>query len=148
MRNQVASVKTCAACGRSLPVNAFGRQGKGRRAWCKDCSNRYSRAYRRRNESVRARDRARQKLPHRQALARKLAKRWRIDNPEAARAHDRLNSAVRYGKLKRFPCEICGRRKVHAHHRDYSKPLDVRWLCPRHHYQAHGLNPRDRRPAK
>lgn len=40
--------------------------------------------------------------------------------------------AVKSGKLRRQPCEVCGER-AEAHHPDYAKPLDVRWLCRRHH---------------
>lgn len=37
-------------------------------------------------------------------------------------------------------CAKCGATKwvLHAHHRDYMKPLDVIWLCPKHHHEAHG----------
>lgn len=35
-------------------------------------------------------------------------------------------------------CEVCGRtRNVDAHHDDYAKPLDVRWLCRSHHRKLH-----------
>ncbi|KKK91601.1 hypothetical protein LCGC14_2711310 [marine sediment metagenome] len=38
--------------------------------------------------------------------------------------------AVHSGQLMREPCEKCGSTKmVEAHHDDYSRPLDVRWLC-------------------
>jgi hypothetical protein len=36
-----------------------------------------------------------------------------------------------------MPCEVCGDPQTHAHHDDYSKPLDVRWFCPRHHREEH-----------
>ncbi len=52
-------------------------------------------------------------------------------------AHQRAYSAIRYGKLEKKPCEVCGSNVVHAHHDDYSKPLDVRWLCPKHHSEHH-----------
>lgn len=50
--------------------------------------------------------------------------------------------AIKRGDLTPQPCEVCGespvahdgRRAVHAHHDDYGKPLDVRWLC----YPCHG----------
>jgi ribosomal protein S27AE len=41
------------------------------------------------------------------------------------------------GRLIRQPCEVCGEKKVEAHHDDYDKPLDVRWLCPAHHAETH-----------
>lgn len=48
-----------------------------------------------------------------------------------------LRGAVKAGKIKRQPCEVCGTSKVEGHHDDYSKPLDVRWLCPTHHRAIH-----------
>ena len=45
--------------------------------------------------------------------------------------------AVKAGRLVRQPCEVCGALEVEAHHDDYSKPLDVRWLCPEHHRTHH-----------
>ncbi len=49
--------------------------------------------------------------------------------------------AVRSGKIFEQPCEICGSKKVEAHHDDYLKPLDVRWLCRKHHNEHHKNNP-------
>lgn len=52
-------------------------------------------------------------------------------------------SSVRHAKLKgkiKRPdtCENCGKDgKLHAHHEDYSLPLDVVWLCPKCHKQRH-----------
>ncbi len=56
--------------------------------------------------------------------------------------------AIYYGVLIPEPCEICGafgkndkgKRKVHAHHDDYNKPLNVRWLCEEHHREWHRHN--------
>lgn len=42
------------------------------------------------------------------------------------------------GTLIRLPCEICGTDKdVQAHHDDYNRPLEVRWLCRKHHKEHH-----------
>lgn len=61
-------------------------------------------------------------------------KNWIDRNPEKHAAHTAVRSALRSGKLVRQPCEKCGStHRVHAHHDDYSKPLEVRWLCPEHH---------------
>lgn len=46
-------------------------------------------------------------------------------------------NAVSRGTLIKAPCEVCGTDRVHAHHDDYSKPLEVRWLCPLHHRHIH-----------
>lgn len=35
----------------------------------------------------------------------------------------------RRGKLVRRPCALCGSADSQMHHEDYSKPLDVTWLC-------------------
>ena len=45
--------------------------------------------------------------------------------------------AIKKGKLFRKPCVICGELKVQAHHEDYDKPLEVRWLCNKHHRARH-----------
>jgi hypothetical protein len=54
-----------------------------------------------------------------------------------ARARGITSAAIRAGKLVREPCAVCGEEKVDAHHDDYSKPLDVLWLCRLHHNRRH-----------
>jgi hypothetical protein len=55
------------------------------------------------------------------------------DAQRRAAARRKLNLYVYYGKIKKLPCEVCGASHVEAHHPDYSKPLEVEWLCPEHH---------------
>ena len=57
--------------------------------------------------------------------------------PERVKARDIVKSALRSGKIKQEKCEVCGDQNSHAHHDDYSKPLEIRWLCPKHHRQRH-----------
>lgn len=64
-------------------------------------------------------------------------KRGRHGTAEQKRARDVVFRAKRNGTLKPQPCEVCRDEEVHAHHDDYSKPLEVRWLCRRHHGQTH-----------
>ena len=48
------------------------------------------------------------------------------------KAHD----AVAAAGLTPQPCEKCRAARTVAHHDDYDKPLEVRWLCPSHHAYA------------
>lgn len=52
-------------------------------------------------------------------------------------AHYAVAAAVKDGRLTRLPCEVCGAQPAEAHHDDYLKPLDVRWLCSAHHHGFH-----------
>ena len=96
-------------------------------------------------------DRRRNQLPHRRAgrvaynqtnaglaVHDKATRRQRAISPEKYKARTAVGNAVRDGRLAKMPCEVCGISKVQAHHDDYSKPLDVRWLCQRHHREAEG----------
>jgi DNA-binding XRE family transcriptional regulator len=66
----------------------------------------------------------------------------RVKTPEAILARSAVARALRRGDFHRLPCEVCGSPKSHAHHEDYSKPLEVRWLCEEHHIAAHREYPR------
>lgn len=57
--------------------------------------------------------------------------------PEKMLAKTKVWEAIRKGLLKKEPCVVCGEIKVHGHHPDYSKPLEVIWLCHTHHKQLH-----------
>jgi hypothetical protein len=54
--------------------------------------------------------------------------------------------AFKLGNLVRKRCEICGRENAQAHHDDYSKPLEVRFLCGLHHRRFHLGLPYDYEP--
>ena len=62
---------------------------------------------------------------------------WKSKNPEKAKAHKTVENAIKAGKLIRRPCEECGAPKAQAHHEDYSKPLEVKWLCAKDHRKRH-----------
>lgn len=68
--------------------------------------------------------------------AKKHARR-RITDEQKAKIAARLvvTHAIESGRLLRGDCEVgvdCEGR-IEAHHDDYSRPLDVRWLCRKHH---------------
>lgn len=131
--------KKCFKCGRlkSLdefykhPVMADGHLGK-----CKECTKidvRANRAakldYYRKYDIERGN---RQTAEYR----KECCKKW----PNAHKARSLVARAIKTKKLFREPCEICGNTDVHAHHDDYAKPLNIRWLCVAHHSQWHKEN--------
>jgi hypothetical protein len=63
-------------------------------------------------------------------------KKWKKDHPEQTLAIAIVNRAIRSGELIREKCEKCN-DMGEAHHEDYSKPLEVRWLCHKHHVKEH-----------
>ena len=82
------------------------------------------------------------------------AKKQRLENPDFVRLRDRMNHwkyrerrltngkvqwALESGKLiKSLKCEVCDCESfLYGHHDDYSKPLEVRWVCKECHYKIH-----------
>jgi hypothetical protein len=63
--------------------------------------------------------------------------KWDANNRDKRRAQKTVENALVWGRMTRKPCERCGADKAHAHHENYSKPLEVMWLCPKHHRQRH-----------
>ena len=115
---------------------ADGHLGK-----CKECTRADVSANRaKRIDKYRAYDVARAKTPKRQKLAMRVMREYRRGNPERYTANTAVNNAIRDGRLVKQPCEVCGRLDVHGHHDDYTKPLEVRWLCPVHHKEHHERN--------
>ncbi len=64
---------------------------------------------------------------------------WRLSNgTEKDNVRRKLLYHVQNGNIKRGKCEICAETKdIEGHHFDYSKPLDVIWLCTVHHKAVH-----------
>jgi hypothetical protein len=131
--------KTCFKCKRELALTEFyvhPQMGDGRLNKCKECTKRdVSENYRANVEHYVAYEKARQQTPERRAKQRAYVRRRPTEKRAANIA---AGNAIRDGRLIRQPCEVCGSEPAQAHHDDYSKPLDVRWLCRKHHLEHHG----------
>jgi hypothetical protein len=148
-------VKVCFKCGEPKPLDAFYRHpmmADGHLGKCKECAradvikNRLDKI-----DHYRSFDKLRASLPHRVAARKEYAqtangkaarrrarkKSWR-KFPERRTATLAVGNAIRDGRLIRQPCMFCG-AWAQAHHPDYSRPLDVVWLCHQHHLEAHRL---------
>ena len=134
--------KTCSKCRRVLPLHEFYA---GETSWCKSCRRQqsldYYYAHRERclqaaKEWQRAHpDRVRvyhKNLPTEVKTGYTTRHRWK--HPERAYARSAVTHALNAGRLVRGPCEVCeATERIEAHHDDYGKPLEVRWLCHEHH---------------
>ena len=148
--------KVCRSCFKEKPLSEFYRHKQmfdGYLNKCKECTKSRVTAHRNDNiEAAREYDRKRSKQSHRLKANREnskqyrdsgrhaeVNKRYRVENPEKYRAHNILNNATRDGKIKKpYKCKACKKRRVlHGHHDDYSKPLDVDWLCAQCHKDHH-----------
>lgn len=133
--------KACRDCGLVKPLDEFyvhRMMLDGHLNKCKNCVR--QRVRRRANanrERIRAAGREYAKRPESLARAVANARLWRARGPAARAAHVAVGRALRTGRLKRGRCEVCKSLRVHAHHDDYLKPLEVRWLCAEHHRKWH-----------
>lgn len=148
--------KVCFKCHQEKPITDFYKHpmmGDGHLNKCKECTRADVRSnYRDKIDYYKAYDQRRamrddrvaarasyQKTPAgKEAVARarrKTTKRY----PRAKWATSAVSHALRDKKLIRpLVCEVCKEEKrLHAHHDDYAKPLDVRWLCTTCHRDWH-----------
>lgn len=127
--------KICTKCTVEQPLSEFYNTSNK----CKTCTkfdvreNRLAKI-----DYYREYDRLRASMPHRKELAKRVQTEWKAEHPGRRKANVIVGNAVRDGKLTPLPCLVCG-RKAEAHHPNYDAPLDVVWLCPPHHKQAHAL---------
>lgn len=139
-------MKNCNTCGTETPLDGFY---KGM-AKCKECHKatvhaRYTENMKDPIWRERELDRQREKADRHRSEGRKPSKDatkrggtlWQQRNRVKRSAHLKVQSAVICKKMFKQPCEVCGELKVDAHHDDYERPLDVRWLCRKHHMEHH-----------
>jgi hypothetical protein len=79
----------------------------------------------------------------------RYTKRFIAKFPEKRRAQWTVRYALKSGRMVRPPtCSACQKVcKAHAHHDDYTKPYDVRWLCQQCHNAHHAAERAARKQA-
>lgn len=141
----------CTKCGAAFHPSAWMVANSFRQ--CHDCKRAYEREYRAKRKAAgdpipskiedpgKRRERyARQAADPNFRQAINAASRARYTDPQRqlkVKARSAAGRAIEAGKLLRQPCEVCQAPQAEAHHDDYSKPLDVRWLCRAHHREHH-----------
>lgn len=137
-------LKICFKCNEEKNIDNFYKHKKmadGYLNKCKDCARKDVIEHRKNNDSIREYDRWRYyNDPNKRASIIEHTQNWINKNPEARKAHIILGNAVRDKKIIKQPCEVCGSTyRIHGHHDDYNKPLEVKWLCAKHHQRLHNV---------
>lgn len=121
----------CTTCNTEKPTTEFYKNSKyrvGYKPRCKKCTYKYYR------EKIYPKMKLTEKYKE---SHRQYREKYRLNNPEKIRAHRLAQKAI--PSLK--SCERCGDTgRLHRHHPDYSKPLEVLVLCvPFHEIAHHGI---------
>lgn len=142
-------MKKCSTCKIEKPKEDFysaKRSKDGLKSQCKKCHS-ITTMLSRNNDNHRDYNREwmrRSKYCTRDEVRERDMLRSRVRGKSIeVRARNLANRAVELGFLVRpDKCPECGETdlKVHAHHNDYTKPLDVIWMCS----ECHGLRHRKR----
>lgn len=156
-------MKTCRRCGALKPLDEYyshPQMADGHLNICKECTRHRVEHHRWRSENLERireydRRRGRSRTPEVRAAhavardpeaKRRASRGWSRRNRLKRLAYAKVYQAIRDERLTPQPCEVCGVVPAEAHHDDYSKPLDVRWLCKKHHDEHH-VRVRDERRA-
>ena len=132
------TTKKCFKCLIEWPLHYFYKHKEmkdGHLNKCKKCTKNDVLIHRKLNiDKINAYDRHRYKNdPDRRAAANEGCKKMRLKFPEKYKARMAIGNAVRDKREIKLPCCVCGDTKSQAHHEDYSKPLEVVWVCIKHH---------------
>jgi len=150
------ATKKCFKCEEVKELKEFYKHsmmGDGHLNKCKSCAkkdsmNRYDSVMS--DPKLLIKERMRCRLKQRRRRDAGLEKVYIKKQYPKTLAHTMVGNAIRDGRILKAPCVICGDLKVQGHHEDYNKPIDVVWLCIRHHNDRHihlrdastlGINP-------
>lgn len=137
----IMDTKICFKCKEEKGIDDFYKHPQmadGHLGKCKECTKRdvhdnYS--DNRRHYAIY--EQLRFKNSERKKKIKEYQRNRRSRETDKYHAHIAFGNAVRDGRIQRQPCNVCGKVKTEGHHPDYSKPLDVIWLCRKHHLELH-----------
>lgn len=139
--NVMFGARVCRQCHVLKHLNAYTRDSRaplGRRVTCRSCRNRIRRSQRECKPAMYRTHWQRWDKEHRPERREADARRAETARRRAQlRCKAAVARALRDGRLTKGVCEACGALDVEAHHEDYDRPLDVNWLCPKHHARLH-----------
>jgi hypothetical protein len=119
--DEIKTHRVCSSCKKLLPFSEYYKNKSipsGHIHQCKDCNREYRRG---REAPLQATRRSLAKYPEKRK-ARSILRYFLVKNPS----------------YKPSECSVCNRTgRIHGHHNNYDKPLEVIWVCPRCHTDIH-----------
>ena len=133
--------KVCPICGEDKSLTEYHKDKHdpyGYYGYCKLCRVKKCReGYARQKSRILDYIKAYRKTEEGKSIRRKEYKNRLEKYPEKIMAENILGRKIKSGIIKRGTCEICQKENAQGHHPDYSKPLEVVWLCQKHHQELH-----------
>ena len=149
-------MRTCIKCGEEKPIEEFYTGTYQRKTGvfaatinrCKKCVNKRRRELLRSKGPDHTSGIWKQRWNSNKEIENRKRREYTSKHPDRASAKEMVARAIQKGLLVRsLICETCGLTgRIDAHHEDYSKPLEVMWLCRSCHMLKHvEKKDRDRR---
>jgi len=133
--------KQCFKCKKMKSLDCFYKHSEmkdGHIGKCKECNKKdVQENYRKNKEYYKGYEKIRNKQEKRKNDKFTYMRKYREKYPEKYKARNAVSNALRDNRLKKTKCAICGSGRVEAHHSDYSAPIDVIYLCIKHHKEIH-----------
>lgn len=138
--NDIAQ-KICFKCHQKKELNEFYKHPgmkDGHLNKCKECNKKdVSKNYADNVDYYKEYDAMRNDSKKRKEKALEYQTNRRKREPIKYKARTAVSNAIRDKRLFKQPCQECGSTNSQAHHEDYSKPLNVVWLCFTCHRKEH-----------
>ena len=139
-------MKLCSKCKTEKKPSEFAKDRRhrdGLQSHCRECNNKGVRKHRTDNPELKAiADKKYYEKNKKEILKNQKAY---ASQPLVRAKHNVRGAtyrAVQKGELTKSMCG-CGEPSVEAHHPDYTKPLEVVWMCVKCHHKLHKMNLRE-----
>lgn len=143
-------MKHCRQCGTDKPTSMFSIRSNTKSGLQSECKQCMSARYHADRDAIRKRqklnwngysianadkliEKSRDYRNRTKAKQSEYRNEYRKRFAPKIQAKNMVQLLLAKGGLTKMPCEICSAPVTDAHHDDYAKPLEVRWLCRRHH---------------
>jgi len=125
----------CSKCDLVKPISDFLKKKHNKSGYCGYCKSCYNKQQREYMREFREKNRKQCREYYARNREERISKvrKYQQENPEKQYAQNKINKAIKRGIIERP--DNCSNPKcnntenIEGHHEDYSKPLEVVWLC-------------------